>query len=172
MTPLVMVELLPNDLKIKKDHNWWFVPLPIADWYPGTFIYSDYSAVQLLYLWDWFSFNWHATERLSWLEQDLLLTMIISVTINLPVPAKVYSYINRIKAVRLSLLFSPRHNVNEWKVLFGLTDRVTDRAGRFVLKKDYKKRGGEIEDTCYICASFVLQLYIFLVWLHLSCAHN
>ena len=26
--------------------------------------------------------------------------------------------------------------MNEWKVLFGLTDRVTDRAGRFVLKMD------------------------------------
>ena len=102
------------------------------------------------------------TERFSWLKQGLLLTMIISVTINLPVPAKVYSYINGIRAVQLSLLFSPGLNVNEWKVLFGLTDRVTDRAGRFVLKKDYKKRGGEIEDTCYICASFVLQrLLIF-----------
>ena len=31
MTPLVMVELLPNDPNIKKDHYWWFVPLPIAD---------------------------------------------------------------------------------------------------------------------------------------------
>ena len=83
--------------------------------------------------------------------------------INLPVPAKVYSYINGIRAVQLSLLFSPGHNVNEWKVLFGLTDRVTDRAGRFVFKKkDYKKRGGEIEDTCFICASFVSQyLLIF-----------
>ena len=26
-----MVELLPNDPNIKKDHYWWFVPLPIAD---------------------------------------------------------------------------------------------------------------------------------------------
>ena len=31
MTPLVMVELLPNDLNIKKDYNRLFVPLPIAD---------------------------------------------------------------------------------------------------------------------------------------------
>ena len=31
MTPLVIVELLPNDPNIKKDYNWRFVPLPIAD---------------------------------------------------------------------------------------------------------------------------------------------
>ena len=43
-------------------------------------------------------------ERFSWLKQGLLLTMIISVTTNLPVPAKVYSYINGIGAVQLSLL--------------------------------------------------------------------
>ena len=80
-------------------------------------------------------------ERFSWLKQGLLLTMIINVTFNLPVPAKVYSYINGIRAVQLSLLFSPGLNVNEWKVLFGLTDRVTDRAGRFVLKKRLQEEG-------------------------------
>ena len=31
MTPLVMVELLPNDPNIKKDYNSQFVPLPIVD---------------------------------------------------------------------------------------------------------------------------------------------
>ena len=31
--------------------------------------------------------------------------------------------------------------MNEWKVLFGLTDRVTDRAGRFVLKKRLQEEG-------------------------------
>ena len=31
MTPSVMVELLPNNQNTKKDYNWWFVPLPIAD---------------------------------------------------------------------------------------------------------------------------------------------
>ena len=81
------------------------------------------------------------TERFSWLKQGLLSTMIFSVTINLPVPAKVYSYINDIRAVQLSLLFSPELNVNEWKVLFGLTDHVTDRAGRFVFKKRLQEEG-------------------------------
>ena len=31
MTPLVIVELLPNDPNIKKEYNRRFVPLPIAD---------------------------------------------------------------------------------------------------------------------------------------------
>ena len=99
--------------------------------------------------------------------------MIISVTINLPVPAKVYSYINGIRAVQLSLLFSSGLNVNEWKVLFGLTGRVTDRAGRFVLKKKTTRRG-EGKSRTHVTFALLLycSVYLFLVRLHLSCAHN
>ena len=43
-----MVELLPNNQNIKKNYNWWFVPLPIAD----IQVPSSIQTVQLLYLWD------------------------------------------------------------------------------------------------------------------------
>ena len=47
-------------------------------------------------------------------------------------------------------------NVNERKVLFDLTDRVTDRMRRRALKKGSKKRRRKSEDTHHICAPFKL----------------
>ena len=47
-------------------------------------------------------------------------------------------------------------NVNERKVLFDLTDRVTDRMRRCALKKRSKKWGRKSEDTHHICAPFKL----------------
>ena len=43
--------------------------------------------------------------------------------------------------------------MNELKVLFDLTDRVTDRMGRGAPKKSSKKGGRKREDTHHICAA-------------------
>ena len=61
---------------------------------------------------------------------------------------------NDISDVSLSRLFTRWVFVNELKVLFDLTDRVTDRMGRGAPKKSSKKGGRKREDTHHICAAF------------------
>ena len=58
MTPLVIVELLPNDPNIKKDHYWSFVPLPIAD-------IQVPSSIQIIQLFNCYTYLWDKKVPLS-----------------------------------------------------------------------------------------------------------